>query len=42
MTDWLDWLLEELEEEEDQGEDLDLKAHVLSGDAAEGTGAVAE
>ena len=35
MTDWLDWLLEELEEEEDQGEDLDLKEHVLPGRAAE-------
>lgn len=42
MTDWLAWLLEELEEEEDQGEDLDLKAHVLPGRAAEETGAVAE
>lgn len=38
MTDWLAWLLEELEEEEDQGEDLDLKAHVLPGNAAEETG----
>ncbi len=42
MTDWLDWLLEELEEDEDQGEDLDLKEHVLPGRAAEGTGAAAE
>lgn len=42
MTDWLAWLLEELEEEEDQGEDLDLKEHVLPGRAAEETGAVAE
>ena len=38
MTDWLAWLLEELEEEEDQGEDLDLKARVLPGRAAEETG----
>lgn len=37
MTDWLAWLLEELEEEEDQGEDLDLKEHVLPGRAAEET-----
>lgn len=29
MTDWLDWLLGELEEEEDQGEDLDLSPHAL-------------
>ena len=42
MTDWLDWLLEELEEDEDQGEDLDLKEHILPGRAAEGTGAVTE
>ena len=42
MTDWLAWLLEELEEDEDQGEDLDLKEHILPGRAAEGTGAVAE
>ena len=42
MTDWLDWLLEEREEDEDQGEDLDLKEHILPGRAAEGTGAVAE
>ena len=42
MTDWLAWLLEELEEEEDQGEDLDLKARVLPGRAAEETGAAAE
>lgn len=42
MTDWLAWLLEELEEEEDQGEDLDLKAHVLPGNAAEETGEAAE
>lgn len=42
MTDWLDWLLEELEEEEDQGEDLDLKTHVLPGRAAVETGEVAE
>lgn len=38
MTDWLAWLLEELEEEEDQGKDLDLKEHVLPGNAAEETG----
>ena len=38
MTDWLAWLLEELEEEEDQGEDLELKEHVLPGNAAEETG----
>ena len=37
MTDWLAWIMEELEEEEDQGEDLDLKARVLSGRAAEET-----
>ena len=42
MTDWLAWLLEELEEEEDQGEDLDLKAHVLPGNAAEEIGEAAE
>lgn len=42
MTDWLAWLLEELEEEEDQGEDLDLKARVLPGRAAEETGEAAE
>ena len=41
MTDWLAWLLEELEEEEDQGEDLELKAHVLPGRAAEETGEAA-
>ena len=41
MTDWLDWLLEELEEEEDQGEDLDLKEHVLPGRVAEETGVAA-
>lgn len=29
MTDWLDWLLGELEEEENQGEDLDLSPHAL-------------
>lgn len=29
MTDWLDWLLGELEEKEDQGEDLDLSPHAL-------------
>lgn len=38
MTDWLAWLLEELEEEEDQGKELDLKEHVLPGNAAEETG----
>ena len=42
MTDWLDWLLEELEEEEDQGEDLDLKEHVLPGGAAEEAGEASE
>ena len=42
MTDWLAWLLEELEEEEDQGKDLDLKAHVLPGNAAEEIGEAAE
>lgn len=42
MTDWLAWLLEELEEEEDQGEDLYLKAHVLPGNAAEETGEASE
>lgn len=42
MTDWLAWLLEELEEEEDQGEDLDLKAHVLPGGAAEKAGEASE
>lgn len=42
MTDWLDWILEELEEEEDQGEDLDLEEHVLPGRAAEETGEAAE
>lgn len=42
MTDWLDWLLEELEEEEDQGEDLDLKEHVLPGSESEGNGEDAE
>lgn len=30
MTDWIDWLLEELWEEEDQGEDLDLKPYALT------------
>lgn len=29
MTDWLAWMLEELEEEEDQGEDLDWNAYAL-------------
>lgn len=42
MTDWLAWIMEELEEEEDQGEDLDLKARVLPGRAAEETGEAAE
>lgn len=42
MTDWLDWILEELEEEEDQGEDLDLEEHVLPGRAAEETGEASE
>lgn len=42
MTDWLDWLLEELEEEEDQGEDLDLKEHVLPGGAAKEAGEASE
>lgn len=42
MTDWLAWLLEELEEEEDQGEDLDLKEHVLPGGAAKEAGEAAE
>ena len=42
MTDWLAWLLEELEEEEDQGKELDLKEHVLPGNAAEETGEAAE
>lgn len=42
MTDWLAWLLEELEEEEDQGEDLDLEEHVLPGSESEGNGEVAE
>ena len=41
MTDWLAWIMEELEEEEDQGEDLDLKARVLPGRAAEETGEAA-
>lgn len=41
MTDWLDWLLEELEEEEGQGKDLDLKTHVLPGRVAEETGVAA-
>lgn len=30
MTDWIDWLLEQLWEEEDQGEDLDLKPYALT------------
>lgn len=42
MTDWLAWLLEELEEEEDQGEDLDLKEYVLPGSESEETGESAE
>ena len=42
MTDWLALLLEELEEEEDQGKDLDLKEHVLPGNAAEEIGEAAE
>ena len=42
MTDWFAWLLEELEEEEDQGKELDLKEHVLPGNAAEETGEAAE
>lgn len=29
MTDWLSWLLEELEEDKDQGEDLDLRGHLF-------------
>ena len=39
MTDWLDWLLEELEEDEDQGEDLELRTHVLPRSEGEETGA---
>ena len=42
MTDWLDWLLEELEEDEDQGEDLELRTHVLPRSEGEETGAAAE
>ena len=42
MTDWLAWLLEELEEEEDQGEDLELRTHVLPRSEREETGAAAE
>lgn len=42
MTDWLAWLLEELEENEDQGEDLELRTHVLPRSEGEETGAAAE
>lgn len=42
MTDWLSWLLEELEEDEDQGEELDLSTHVLTGREAEKAGEVPE
>lgn len=42
MTDWLDWLLGELEEDEDQGEDLELRTHVLPRSKGEETGAAAE
>ena len=42
MTDWLAWLLEELEEDEDQGEDLELRTHVLPRSEREETGAAAE
>lgn len=42
MTDWLAWLLEELEEEEEQGEDLELRTHVLPRSEGEETGAAAE
>lgn len=31
MTDWIDWLLKELWEEEEQGEDLNLKPYALTG-----------
>ena len=42
MTDWLAWLLEKLEEEEDQEEDLDLGVHVLPGNVTEEIGEIAE
>lgn len=42
MTDWLAWLLEELEEDENQGEDLELRTHVLPRSEGEETGAAAE
>lgn len=41
MTDWLAWLLEALEEEEDREEDLDLGEYVLPGGAENQAGETA-